>query len=422
MPANVTHMLIAHKALQTLKGKGVDEFAEFAEMLDDTSGNKNYKAYFNLGSLGPDLYYYSKISSSIAYMLQDGFVQAKGVKLWSYHLHSHRPNEFLLKLIEIMFSDVIRIIEKGKVKLYGEDDIRKLAYIAGHLTHIAADRVIQPVANSIAPPSYRSSENWKKRRECQVFQDYFLYEEVYRLEGKSGPKYEFLKQAFHNWIDCVRRVPSTKERFGYLLERSLFLRCSIWSLMRYLIGYIRVTAFQSTEEWFQDFLQRGFVETYGGCPSKEEIKDSVDYLRLMLLACQKFGPYRKADKEYKQNRDGSAMYKEYIKDMNYIKYYRLAVELSVIYLIALYEVYFVLKKGLDFTDKLKKRFLMIVSDVDLSRPFKMKIFEKTLTALRNESTMETAFGTHTSKLLAKTKFITTNRIFKTGSDRDIVQA
>lgn len=418
MPANVTHMLIAHKALQTLKGKGVDEFAEFAEMLDDTSGNKNYKAYFNLGSLGPDLYYYSQISSSIADMLQDGFVQAKGVKLWSYNLHSNSPKEFLLKLIEIIFSDVIR--EKGEVKL-NDDDIRKLAYIAGHLTHIAADQVIHPIVNSIAGPCYRSGENWKKHRECEVFQDYFLYEEVYRLEGKKGPKYEFLKQAFHNWIDCVRRVPSTKERFGYLLERSLFLRWSIWSLMRYLIGYIRVTAFQSTEEWFQDFLQRGFVETYGGCPSKEEIKDSVDYLRLMLLACQKFGPYRKADKEYKQNRDGSAMYKEYIKDVNYIKYYRLAVELSVIYLIALYEVYFVLKEGEDFTDKHKKRFLKIVSDADLSCPLKMKILEKALYELRSKRSIGTGIRTHTSGLLEKTEFLTPSRIFEIENDRDIVQ-
>jgi hypothetical protein len=122
-------MLIAHKAIQTLKTKGIEEFAEFAAMLDETSRNKNYKAYVNLGSLGPDLYYYAKISSSIKDMLKEGFVQAKGVTPWSYHLHSHRPNAFPLKLVEIIFSDVIR--EKGKVRLY-EDDIKKLAYIAEH--------------------------------------------------------------------------------------------------------------------------------------------------------------------------------------------------------------------------------------------------------------------------------------------------
>ena len=79
MPANVTHMLIAHKALQTLKAKGIDEFTEFATMLDDTSRERNYKAYMNLGSMGPDLYYYAKLSSSIKDMLKEGFVQAKGV-------------------------------------------------------------------------------------------------------------------------------------------------------------------------------------------------------------------------------------------------------------------------------------------------------------------------------------------------------
>ena len=55
MPANITHMLIAHKALQTLKAKGIDEYKQFAEKLDDAARSKNYKAYVNLGSLGPDL-------------------------------------------------------------------------------------------------------------------------------------------------------------------------------------------------------------------------------------------------------------------------------------------------------------------------------------------------------------------------------
>ena len=127
MPANITHMLIAHKALQTLKAKGIDEYKQFAETLDDASSSRNYKAYVNLGSIGPDLYYYSNMSSSITDMLKEGFVQAKGVTPWSYHLHSHRPNEFPLKLVQIIFSDVIR--ENGQVNLY-DDDIRKLAYIS----------------------------------------------------------------------------------------------------------------------------------------------------------------------------------------------------------------------------------------------------------------------------------------------------
>jgi len=419
MPANVTHMLIAHKALQKLKAKGVKEFTEFAEMLDDASKDKNYKAYVNLGSLGPDLFYYADIGRSVTYILIDRFMQAKAMTPWSYHLHSHKPNEFPLKLVEIIFSDVIR--DKRKVKLY-DDDRRKLAYIAGHLTHIAADQIIHPVVNDVAGPYYRKGENRIKHRECEVFQDYFLYEEVYRLEGKSGPEYEFSKQAFHDWIDCVRGVPNAKEQLLYLLRKGLFLKRNFWSLMRYITGYIRVATFKNTEEWFRYFLQRGFAETYGSFPSEDQIKDSVDYLRLTLWACQRAGPYKIAEKEYVENRQASAMYREYIKDVKYVKYYRLAVELAVIYLMALYEVYFVLKQGKDFTDRHKKRFLKIVSDADLSCPLKQKIFEKARAELRNKTSMEAAIKTHTSGLLTKTRFITTNRIFKTRNDRDIVKA
>jgi hypothetical protein len=383
MPANVTHMLIAHKALQTLKAKGIDEFTEFATMLDDTSRERNYKAYMNLGSMGPDLYYYAKLSSSIKDMLKEGFVQAKGVTPWAYHLHSYRPNEFPLKLIEIIFSDAIR--ENGDVKL-DDDDIKKLAYIAGHLTHIAADQIIHPVVNSVAGPYYRSGQNRKKHRECEVFQDYFLYEEVYRLEAKRGAKYDFFRQDFRKWADCVRGLTTT-----------------------------------NAEDWFRYFLQRGFVETYGACPSEEEIEDSVDNLLLTLRACKQVGPYKKAAEDYDKNGQESGMYIEYIKDVDYIKYYRLAVELAVIYLVALYEVFFLLKRGNDFTDRHKKRFLRIVTDADLSCPLKQKIFEKAYAALNNKSSMEATVKAHASSLLTKTNFVTASRIFKAKNDSDVVK-
>ena len=116
------------------------------------------------------------------------------------------------------------------------------------------------------------------------------------------------------------------------------------------------------------------------------------------------------------------MYQNYIKNVDYIKYYRLAIELSLIYLIALYEVYFVLQQGKDFTDKHKKRFLSIVSDADLSCPLKQKIFEKARAALNNKRTMESAVKTHASELLTKTPLLTSNRIFKAISDKDVIKA
>src|SRR4030042_5960941 len=136
MPANIAHMVIAHKALERLKSKEDNEVAGFAALIDDTSAEKNCRAYMNLGSVGPDLYYYCYIVSSIKDMLTEGFVQATGVTPWSYHLHSNQPNTYPLKLSEILFKDVVR--ENGKPALEA-DDIRKLDYIAGHLTHIAAD-------------------------------------------------------------------------------------------------------------------------------------------------------------------------------------------------------------------------------------------------------------------------------------------
>ena len=88
MPANIAHMLIAHKTIERLKTKAGNKVADFANMIDDTSKTKNCRAYMNLGSVGPDLYYYC----------------------------------------------------------------------------------------NIAKPYYRSGKNRKKHRECEVFQDYFLYE------------------------------------------------------------------------------------------------------------------------------------------------------------------------------------------------------------------------------------------------------
>ena len=383
MPANVAHMLIAHKALQTLKAKGIDEFAEFAEVLDDSSRSKNYKAYVNLGSLGPDLYYYTKMSSSIKDMLKEGFVQAKGVTPWSYHLHSYKPNEFPLKLVEILFSDVVR--KNGQVTLENNDK-RKLAYVAGHLTHIAADQIIHPVVNRVAGPYYREGQNRKKHRECEVFQDYFLYEEIYRLEEKSGAKYSFFKQDFRKWADCVRGLRTT-----------------------------------NAEEWFRYFLQRGFAETYGAFPSEEDIENSVDNLLLTLRVCREVGPYKKAHKEYSRDKENSKMYQAYIRDVDYIKYYRLAVELAVIYLIALYEVYFMLEQGKDFTDKHKRRFLKIVSDADLSCPLKQKIFEKAYAALSDKRNMTVVVKKQISDLLTQTKFLTSTQIFKAKDDKDIVK-
>jgi len=212
MPANVAHMLIAHKALKNLQKNEDKKLAGFARILDNASGSERYQAYMNLGSLGPDLYYYTSLAKGIKDILIDGYFQAKAVTPWAYHLHSNQPNVFVLKLIEIVFSDVVR---QGKRVKLDVDDYRKLAYIAGHLSHIAADQIIHPLVNRIAGPYYKDGKNRKTHREAEVYQDYFLYQEVYRLEDKSGARYEFFKQNFRRWSDCVRgaKLENTKDWF-----------------------------------------------------------------------------------------------------------------------------------------------------------------------------------------------------------------
>jgi len=357
MPANIAHMVIAHKALERLKSKEGNEVANFANMIDGASDGNNCRAYMNLGSIGPDLYYYGSIAGSLKDMLTEGFVQAIGVTPWSYHLHSNQPNIYPLKLGEILFKDVIRKNDKPTLQ---DDDLRKLAYIAGHLTHIAADQIIHPVVNFIAKPYYRSGENRRKHRECEVFQDYFLYEEIYRdkresLRGRQKAKYDFFKQDFNKWVDCVP---------GFTTK--------------------------NTEEWFRYFLQRGFAETYGTFPEERIMENSVDNLLLTLKTCKKLGPYKNAAEDYEKNGPDSKMYKEYIKDVDYVKFYEEAVKLAVIYIIALYEIYTVLKRGKDFTEKPhKERFRNIVSDEDLSCPLKQKICDKAYAALISKKDTKT---------------------------------
>ncbi len=49
MPANIAHMLICNKAVKVLQDGG--EYEQFIDILD----SEKYKAYLNLGAVGPDL-------------------------------------------------------------------------------------------------------------------------------------------------------------------------------------------------------------------------------------------------------------------------------------------------------------------------------------------------------------------------------
>ena len=342
MPSNIAHMLIAHKAVDKLKAKGVPEYAGFGSVLEDETEPENCRAYFNLGSLGPDLFCYSSLAKAAKDLLTDGSVQARGPEPWSYQMHSLKPNQVPLNLVEVIFRDSMR---KDGAPALEANDRRKIAFVAGYLTHVAADQIIHPLVNNIAGPYYRDGQFRKTHRECEVFQDYFLYSEVYRLEEKSGSDYDFMSQDFRSWADCIRGA-----------------------------------TFRNTEDWFQYFLQRGLADTYGHFPTESEIEDSVDNLLLTLRLCKTAGPYRHAAEEY-EHHDTSDLFRRYVSDANYIVSYRSAVELAVVYLAAMFEVYSRLAAGEDLTKKHRQRFLSIVQGADLSCPLEGRLLENATDAL-----------------------------------------
>ena len=184
-----------------------------------------------------------------------------------------------------------------------------------------------------------------------MFQDFFLYEEVYRDQ-----RAEVRGRAKRNTTSLSRISTSGSIAFR---------------------GQRRVTP----RTGFRYFLQRGFVEAYGIFPDEQTIEDSVDNLLLVLRASTKVGPYRKARDEYKEHGSASPMYQEYILESDYVGHYKQAVQLSATYIVALYEVYTTLKAGGDFTERRRRRFLKIVSDADLSCPLQVKILDKAVAAL-----------------------------------------
>ena len=92
----------------------------------------------------------------------------------------------------------------------------KLAFVLGWLCHRAADRQMKPLFRQADP------EGRQKPTECSIYQDAFLFREVY-ASGKAAPYHpamfekglESLPAA--SWMDA----PAVEELFHVLLQRSL---------------------------------------------------------------------------------------------------------------------------------------------------------------------------------------------------------
>ncbi len=327
MPANIAHMLICNKAVKVLQGEG-GEYQQFIDILD----SKKYKPYLNLGAVGPDLSYYGSQLSGLYNLIVKKTDKPLGVDGWSYFLHSKEPNHFPLTLTELIWRDT-----KWDEQDWKDEDFPKFAFTCGYLSHVAADQIIHPMVNEIAGPYYREGKSRSLHRECEIYQDVALFHTLY-------PSEDFMKRRYHRWAD------------------------------------INPHSHVNTEDWFLYFIQRAFAERHSIYPEEDDIENWVDgllfTLRIMKLP---LSPYKKANQEYKKSGLEGEKFKEYLS--GYVDLFFNAVELTSVYWKALFELYEPTDNVLEISDPMRRRFLNVVRNADLSSPLEKDILQKSKDAL-----------------------------------------
>ncbi len=325
MPASVAHLLICNKAVKALQNG--DDYEEFINILDSDV----CKPYLNLGSIGPDLSYFGSRWEGLKNLLFDQSDKPFGVDGWSYLLHSKEPNHFPLNLIELIWKDT-----RWEQEEWEDVDHYKFAFACGYLSHMAADQIIHRRVNDIAGPYYRSGENRKTHRECEIYQDVALFYELY-------PEEDFMGKSFNLWVD------------------------------------IAPDSTHNAPDWFRYFIQRAFVETHGVYPEEEEIEDWIDGLLLILRGIKKIGPYKTAHEEFKKQGLQSEKFHRYFD--GYMKDFFSAVELTAIYWRAVFELYDPPSGVLEISKPMRDRFKRVVQEADLSSPLQRDILADAKKAL-----------------------------------------
>ncbi len=319
MPANIAHLLICNKAVKVLQSGG--EYEQFISILDQDK----HKPYLNLGSVGPDLSYYGSKFEGLKSLLLEQSDKPLGVDGWSYLLHSKEPNRFPLSLIELTWKDA-----NWKEEDWDEVDLHKFAFACGYLSHMAADQIIHPVVNDIAGPYYRTGENRKVHRRCEIYQDVALFHTLYENE-------DFMEKHFNRWVDIA---PDSS---------------------------------RNAPDWFRYFIQRAFVESHGAYPKEEEVEDWIDGLLLILRGMKIVGPYKTANEEWQENGMSSEDFARFFK--GYMDYFFKAVELTGIYWKMVFELYHPPTGVPQISDKMRERFRGVVQNADLSSPLQRDIVE-----------------------------------------------
>ena len=322
MPGSVAHMLIFEAAVSELEKDG-----DCGDLVRTVKGHMNYG---RLGSLGPDLPYYNGVLRTAASFLLAGYYQPEPIERWGDMMHSKTPNLFPLTMIEIAWRETDPDVEEWDAVAQNE-----WAFIAGYLTHIAADQIIHPYVNKIAGNYYRDKEKRQKHMECEVYEDVVVFHNRF--------KKSILDENLAAWV----KIPAKSRK---------------------------------TEPHFRRLLQKSFKDTHAIFPSEKDIEHWYRGLSFIQKWVKWIGlPYRKADADFRTGRENSQKYKEYYLNTpltpgkSYQDYYNEAVELSSLYIRAAGKLYEI--NHTDFMDELRRQFLTIVQNADLRNPLDTNILE-----------------------------------------------
>jgi hypothetical protein len=321
MPANVAHILIAHKAKE--------KFSTIDQVSSDIILNKNN--HFYLGSLGPDLPSYrtsNLVKEALNSLLVRPFVDKLNPQQEdaSFFLHSTRPNLFPFYLMEtnLAYAEI-----KNDSIVKNDFNNAVFTFIMGYVTHIAADQIIHRLVRSLVGPYYRSIETSQKHSECEVHQDIFLFYELY-------PKRLFDK--------TIQRDSINIEKFGF--EHEQF--CNMISLSVSKAGYRTI--------------------------SKDDIDGWLDGIMLTFDLMDNIGPYVKALKNYSSHKNDLLafdLYEKYFRNkqigFDYMNYFQKCVELSVKYMTEINRLW----KTSDFSFESFQKYQTVVQSDDLTSPMRI---------------------------------------------------
>lgn len=364
MAGNIAHMVICKKALRRLSGLNSEYESFTSELFGDNFSNLQRLIWANLGSLAPDLFYYDNPRKTIWLLYTEKHIGAERLEPWSYHMHSIRPNELPLQLIDITFRDAL--IDSGRFIL-DDIDYKKLCFIAGYLTHIATDQVIHKSANKISGPYYRDGINRNIHRRWEIQFDYHLYQSYCREHSNAVP---FDQQDFSTWAYYIdpspRAIANSFINYAIRHPSNIFTRIIKHPLSAFG-SLLRLIVHHATDEWFSPFFQRGFAEVYGSFPEEKKILDSAVNLNILLSTTSRTGPYKKAKTEYENRYNDNPVYQEY-----FTNHFETDVEAAIVnaldYLKQFYRIFSAIIERRSVLDLDRKHFLKNVSNSDLSYP------------------------------------------------------